>query len=175
MAQLTPPVRIAIVTVSDGVSAGTREDGSGSAIAEWAQRRGFTAVERFVLPDAQERITAELCRIADSNAADVILTTGGTGFTSRDVTPEATLAALERDAPGIAEQLRADGLRSTPYAALSRGRAGIRGATLIINLPGSTSGVTDALRILESILEHAVQLMRGVDTQRHDPALRTDA
>jgi molybdenum cofactor synthesis domain-containing protein len=103
----------------------------------------------------------------DASVADVILTTGGTGVTERDVTPEGTLQVIERQAPGIAEALRVAGARNTPYAWLSRGVAGIRGRTLIVNLPGSVSGTRDGLAVLDDLLGHAVQLLRGVDTQVH--------
>jgi molybdopterin adenylyltransferase len=166
---LNPPVRVAIVTVSDGVAAGTRQDTSGAAIAGWVDGRGYTCATHIVLPDEQERITAELVRIADAGAADVIITTGGTGLAARDVTPEATRAAIQREAPGLAERIRTDGLRSTPHAALSRGVAGVRGSTLLVNLPGSTGAVRDGLRVLDELVEHAVQLLRGVDTQAHEP------
>jgi molybdopterin adenylyltransferase len=169
MSALTPPLRVAILTVSDGVAAGTREDGSGSAIAAWAAQRGYTCTGHGVLPDVKERIAAELARIAEARDTDVILTTGGTGFTARDVTPEASRSVIDRDAPGIAELIRAEGRRSTPYAALSRGCAGIRGRTLIVNLPGSPGGVRDGLRVLDDVIEHAVQLLRGVDTHNHQP------
>lgn len=165
MPRITP--RVAVVTVSDGVSAGTRVDGSGDAIRDWVRERGFELAESVVVPDARQRIGSELERLADDGAADVIITTGGTGFTVRDVTPEATLDVVTRHAPGIAEQIRARGLASTPYSMLSRGIAGIRGTALIVNLPGSTGGVRDGLQVLDDIILHAVQLLRGIDTEQH--------
>jgi molybdopterin adenylyltransferase len=163
------PPRIAVLTVSDGVAGGTRTDTSGVTITDWISTRGSTVAVHEVVPDAAERVTAVLLAMADREDVDVVLTTGGTGFTVGDITPEATRAVIERDAPGIAERLRAVGADSTPYAALSRGIAGLRGATLIVNLPGSTGGVRDALRVLDDIIDHAVQLLRGVDTASHDP------
>lgn len=163
------PPRIAVLTISDGVVAGTRNDTSGGAIAAWIAARGSTIAARDVVPDAADRISAALLVLADRADVDVVLTTGGTGFTTRDITPEATRAVIERDVPGIAERLRAAGAAATPYAALSRGIAGLRGSTLIVNLPGSTGGVRDGLRVLDDIIDHAVQLMRGVDTESHDP------
>lgn len=163
------PPRIAVLTISDGVVAGTRDDTSGDAIAAWIEARGSTIAARDVIPDAADRISAALLVLADRADVDVVLTTGGTGFTTRDITPEATRAVIERDVPGIAERLRAAGAAATPYAALSRGIAGLRGSTLIVNLPGSTGGVRDGLRVLDDIVDHAVQLMRGVDTESHDP------
>ncbi|HSK19377.1 MAG TPA: MogA/MoaB family molybdenum cofactor biosynthesis protein [Longimicrobiales bacterium] len=165
---MTPP-RIAVLTVSDGVVAGTREDTSGSAIATWIETRGSTVAARDVVPDAADRVSAVLLGLADRDDVDVVITTGGTGFTTRDITPEATRAVIERHVPGIAERLRAAGAAVTPYAALSRGIAGLRGSTLIVNLPGSTGGVHDGLRVLDEIIDHAVQLLRGVDTESHDP------
>jgi molybdenum cofactor biosynthesis protein B len=161
--------RIAIVTVSDGVAAGTRTDSSGAAIRQWIDGRGSRFAGHEVVPDAADRITAMLLALADRDDVDVILTTGGTGVTARDITPEATRAVIERDVPGIAERLRAAGLASTPYAMLSRGVSGLRGGTLIVNLPGSTGGVRDGLRVLDDVIDHAVQLVRGVDTESHDP------
>lgn len=163
------PIRVGILTVSDGVARGARNDRSGDSIAAWAERRGYALVVRDVVPDASERIALVLVRWADDGAADVILTTGGTGFTDRDRTPEATRAVLEREVPGIPEAMRRQGAAATPYAWLSRGVAGLRGRTLIVNLPGGTGGVQDGLAVLETILEHAVQLLRGVDTERHSP------
>src|SRR5690554_1924001 len=137
-------------------------------IEEWAAARGMVVAGRTVVPDDAGRIAQALLEWTDPPAADVILTTGGTGFTARDVTPEATRSVLEREAPGIAEAIRARGAAATPYAWLSRGVAGLRSRTLIVNLPGGAGGVQDALDVLEPILGHAVQLLRGVDTERHD-------
>jgi molybdopterin adenylyltransferase len=163
-------IRLGIITVSDGVAAGVRDDGSGNAIAAWAASHGWEIVARETVADDAARLTARLVALADSADIDVVLTTGGTGLTARDTTPEATRAAIEREVPGIAEALRRAGESKTPYAALSRGLAGTRGRTLIINLPGSEAGVRDGLGVLERFTGHAVQLLRGDATQRHDPA-----
>jgi molybdopterin adenylyltransferase len=160
-------IRLAIVTVSDGVARGERGDTSGRAIAEWAAARQHEVVAQVLLPDESSAISAALLRLCDEEHADVVLTTGGTGLTERDVTPEATRAVLQREAPGIAEAVRLEGAPHTSYAFLSRGLAGTRGRTLVINLPGSESGVRDGLNVLDRILVHAVQLLRGVDTQKH--------
>lgn len=159
--------RVAIITVSDGVALSTRADASGNAIAEWASARSHVVVARQLVADDTVAISSALARLADAGEADVILTTGGTGLTERDVTPEATRAVLQRDAPGIADAIRLEGAPHTPYAWLSRGLAGTRARTLIINLPGSESGVRDGLVVLDRILAHAVQLMRGIDTSKH--------
>lgn len=161
------PIRLAVLTVSDSVARGTRDDASGDAMVAWAGDRGHRLVERDVIEDDQERIALRLATLADGGAVDVVLTTGGTGFTSRDVTPEATREIIAREAPGIAEVLRAEGARSTDAAWLSRGVAGIRSRTLVINLPGSPSGVGDGLAVLDRFLEHAVQLLRDRNTETH--------
>lgn len=148
----------AVLTVSDGVHEGTREDRSGDTLAELLAATGFDVVRR-VVPDDAPAITAAIAELAEEVA--VVLTTGGTGFAPRDVTPEATRVAIEREAPGIAEAIRADALARTPHALLSRGVAGLRGATLVVNLPGSPGGCRDGFAVLAPALVHGVELASG--------------
>ncbi|HEY8198024.1 MAG TPA: MogA/MoaB family molybdenum cofactor biosynthesis protein [Gemmatimonadales bacterium] len=158
------PLRIAILTISDAGSRGERADASGDHIVTWAKERGYTIAERALVPDETDRIGALLAAWADGGRADLILTTGGTGLTARDVTPEATRAILEKEAPGIAEALRMSVFPRYPRAALSRGLAGVRARTLIVNLPGSPGGVRDGLDVLSQLVDHAVELVRGEKT-----------
>ena len=157
-------MRIAILTVSDAGARGERVDSSGDAIAAWAQARNAQVVDRQLVPDESNRIVPLLLAWCDRDSADVVLTTGGTGLSPRDLTPEATRAVIEREAPGIAERLRVTSMERFPRAALSRGIAGVRHRTLVVNLPGSTGGVRDALQALEPIIDHAVQIVRGNPT-----------
>ncbi len=154
-------MRVAILTVSDAGSRGERADRSGDAIAAWAAAASFVVAERALVPDRSERIAAQLVAWCDGGTVDLVLTAGGTGLSPSDVTPEATRAVLDREAPGIAERLRTLLLDRFPMAALSRGIAGVRGRTLVINLPGSTAGVLDGLAALEPIVRHAVGVMQG--------------
>jgi molybdenum cofactor synthesis domain-containing protein len=158
------PFRLAILTISDAGSRGERSDSSGDLIAGWARERGYLLAERALIPDEVDRISATLTEWSDADRADLILTTGGTGLTERDVTPEATRAVLDKEASGIAEALRTAAFPRFPRAALSRGTAGIRGKTLIVNLPGSPGGVRDGLGVLKDLVEHAVELVRGQRT-----------
>ena len=162
-------VRVAILVVSDATHRGEREDRSGAAIRTWCEERGYETAHRDVVPDETERIAERLLSWCDSGDVDVVLTTGGTGFAPRDVTPEATRSVLDRLAPGVAEALRADGREKTPYAALSRGVAGSRGSTFVANLPGSTGGVKDGLATLAPLLEHIVALLREDDPGHETP------
>jgi molybdenum cofactor biosynthesis protein B len=157
-------MRVAILTVSDACARGERTDGSGDALAAWAGARGHAVSVRATVPDESARIAATLAVWCDEDHAELVLSTGGTGLSPRDVTPEATRAVLDREAPGIAERLRAAVADRVPRAALSRGVAGVRARTLIVNLPGSTGGVRDGLAVLDPLVEHAVAILRDVAT-----------
>lgn len=154
------PLRFAVLTVSDRASRGERPDASGPAVVEFLSAQGWQVTQRKILPDDQEAVRDTLARWADQGDADVIVTTGGTGFGPRDVTPEATLSVMQREAPGLAEAMRAASMRVSPHAMLSRARAGIRGRALLLNLPGSPQAAVENLRVVLPALEHAVQLLQ---------------
>ena len=153
-------LRFGILTLSDRSSRGERSDASGPALVALIESEQWSVSKQALLPDDEAAIRDLLMSWADSDEMDVILTTGGTGFSPRDVTPEATRAILQREAPGLAEAMRAASLKITPHAMLSRFVTGIRGKTLIINLPGSPKGAVENLQVITSVLPHAVQLLR---------------
>ncbi len=163
-------IRAGVVTISDKGYAGEREDVSGQLLTDLLRGMGAEVVARTIVPDEPEQIQQTLIHLADDLRLDVVLTTGGTGFTPRDHTPEATRAVLDRETPGLAEMLRWEGYRRTPLAVLSRGVAGLRGRTLIINLPGSPRAVQEGMEVLAPLLPHAVKMARGEDTEHHGGA-----
>ena len=165
-------MRVAVLTISDATSRGERADGSGDAIVEWIEAVDGQLVARAVVSDDVVPIARQLLAWCDDDVADLVLTTGGTGLSARDVTPAATRAVIEREAGGIAERLRTVTGVGFPRAALSGGVAGVRHRTLVVNLPGSTRGVRDMLAALEPIVEHAVDIVRGTTTD-HGAAPRT--
>ena len=154
-------MRVAVITLSDSGYAGKRADLSGPAIQEMVEERGWTVVQTTLLPDRREMLERELRRLCDGGLADLILTTGGTGFSPNDVTPEATMAVVERPTPGIPEAMRYYSLQITPRAMLSRAQAGIRGRTLIVNLPGSPKAVRECLQAILPALDHGLEILKG--------------
>lgn len=156
-------LRFAVLTVSDRSARGERPDASGPALVEVVRSQGWQVIEQDILPDDQAMLSKRLARWADSGKVDVVLTTGGTGFAPRDVTPEATRAVVERLTPGLDEAMRAASLQVTPHAMLSRAISGIRKRTLILNLPGSPKGAVENLKVVLPALEHAVRLLREED------------
>jgi molybdenum cofactor synthesis domain-containing protein len=163
-------IQAAVVTVSDKGAAGQRKDVSGPLLADLLHNLGAQVVHQAIVPDERAEIEQVLLMLADELCVDLVVTTGGTGLTPRDVTPEATRAVIEREAPGLAEALRFEGYRRTPLAVLSRGVAGVRGRTLVVNLPGSPKAVREGMETLLPILPHAVKMLRGVDTEHAPPA-----
>jgi molybdopterin adenylyltransferase len=155
----------AVLTVSDGVSAGTREDTSGDVLDELLREDGYDVVRRVVADDST--LVAEALRELVDDGSLLILTTGGTGFAPRDVTPEATREVVEREAPGLAEAIRADAISRTPHALLSRGIAGLRGSALIVNLPGSPGGCRDGFAVIRPALRHGLELAAGDTATPH--------
>jgi molybdenum cofactor synthesis domain-containing protein len=153
-------LRFGILTISDRSARGEREDASGPVLARLVEEYGWTVTRRSLLPDNESAIREMLIAWADGGELDVILTTGGTGFSPRDVTPEATRAVIERESPGLAEAMRAASLRVTPHAMLSRVVTGIRKKTILINLPGSPKGAAENLLVVIPVLPHDIQLLR---------------
>ena len=153
-------LRMGLLTVSDRSASGQRPDLGGPALQERILEQGWKIVRQAIIPDNYPAIVSTLQSWADSGDVDIILTTGGTGFSRRDVTPEATLAVIQRQAPGLAEAMRQASLQVTPHAMLSRSVAGIRGQTLIVNLPGSPKGALENLAVILPVLSHAVQLLQ---------------
>jgi molybdopterin adenylyltransferase len=151
---------IAIITVSDRSSRGEREDLSGPEIKKWAEAQGYKIISETIVPDELKNIKEKLIEYSDANC-DLILTTGGTGFAPRDVTPEATKAVIEREAPGFSEAMRMSSLSVTPHAMLSRAVSGIRKQSVIINLPGSPKSVRENLQFIEKAIPHAIKLLKG--------------
>lgn len=157
-------IRVGILTISDRSFRKEREDAAGPALVEIVQARGWQVAVQGILPDEEKRIRETLAEWAQSSIVDIILTTGGTGFSPRDVTPEATRRVIDREAPGLAEVMRAESLKATPHAMLSRAVTGIRGRCLIVNLPGSPKAAGECLQAILAVLPHAVQLLKGDDS-----------
>ena len=157
-------IRVAILTVSDSVSKGARQDVSGPALQARCTELRWEIAAAIVLPDDADAIAQQIRAWADDGIATLVLTTGGTGVSARDNTPEATRAVIERELPGISELMRAKGLEQTPFSVLSRGLAGTRGRTLVVNLPGSPAGALHSLQVIEALVGHVLKLLAG-DTE----------
>ena len=164
----------AVITVSDKGFRGERVDTSGPNLCEILKDRGFEVVYSAIVPDESERIQAELRKCADALGIALVLTTGGTGFSPRDITPEATLAVVERLAPGIPEAMRAESMKITPKGCLSRSVAGIRGRTLIINLPGSRKASAENILAVIDPVQHGLEILLGEARNKTDKAIRKD-
>lgn len=164
MADLKPALTAAVITVSDSCARGERQDGSGPAVAQLLEKLHFSVIVREVVPDDEIHIQNLLIRLA--RQARLIVTTGGTGIAARDVTPEATAKVCDRLLDGVAERMRNEGMRKTPFAALSRGVCGVRGTSLILNLPGSPAGAVESLDAVAGLLAHALELLSG-KTEHH--------
>jgi molybdopterin adenylyltransferase len=165
-------MRVAILTISTAGARGERKDTSGDAIVAWAKTGKHTVVARELVSDDVNAIVTTMLSWCDNDAADLVLTTGGTGLSPTDLTPEATRSVIEREAPGISEWLRMSAVKKVPAAVLSRGLSGARGRTLIVNLPGSPGGVKDSLQTLSPIVGHAVSVLRGEVTDHATPKRR---
>ena len=163
-------IRAAVMTMSDLGARGERADTSGDAIVEFLPAIGAALEERLMIPDDRDQVQANLTRFADDLKLDVVLTTGGTGIAPRDVTPDATAAVVDYQVPGIAEAMRVMSVQKTPYGMLSRQVVGVRGGTLIINLPGSPKAVSECLEVIQPVLPHAVDLIRGGRVDHTPPA-----
>jgi molybdopterin adenylyltransferase len=163
-------MRAAVLTVSDGVASGVREDLSGAVLADGLAAAGHAVSWRGVVADERATISRELERLCDDDVADLVLTTGGTGFAPRDVTPEATLDVLERLSPGVDQALRADALARFPHGMLSRGVSGTRGRSFVVNLPGSPRACAEGLAVLAPVLDHAISLLRAEPSEHPEEA-----
>lgn len=154
-------IQVGVLTISDSCAKGKRKDAGGPIIAKWVRKMGWVVKHRSVTPDKLTGIIYQLCNWSDEDCLDLIFTTGGTGIGPRDVTPEATWAVLEKEIPGICEGLRREGYKHTPFAVLSRAASGMRGKTLIINLPGSPGSLTESFPLLETIIPHSLEMIAG--------------
>ncbi|MBI4893581.1 MAG: MogA/MoaB family molybdenum cofactor biosynthesis protein [Acidobacteria bacterium] len=161
-------MRVIVLTISDGAAAGARQDLSGPAVERLCLDQGWSVLAIEVLPDEQADIARRLAELADDAVAELVVTTGGTGVAARDVTPEATRSVIEKELPGLAELMRAEGLKKTRRAALSRGLAGVRGRTLVVNVPGSPKGAVESLNAILDLVPHVVDLLQGRTEHREE-------